>query len=199
MVAPQETAPYSYWRPSPPMPSKADIKRFWSYVVKSAKRECWPWRTLKRGTFWWRIAGIRYRELSSRLAYRLIYKRDPGPREIVSHRCEWKACCNPGHLQATTQQWNAQDGVDRGMHPYMRSGRYRYTRRGWWKRGANKPGEGNGFHKLTDDAVVAIRERYRPGVVKQADLAAEFGVSRSTVSRVVRNDAWKHVAPARSA
>lgn len=185
--------PYRYWRPSPPLPSKADIERFWSYVLIGSKDECWPWRTLKRGAFWWRIKGVRVKELSSRLAFRISRGRDIGPREVVAHSCDWRACCNPDHLEAKTQQQNTQDGVDRGMHPYMRSGRYRYTRRTLRKSGATGPGEANGHHRLTDDAVRAIRARYVPGTVRQADLAAEFGVSAATVSRVVRHDGWTHI------
>ncbi len=186
-------APYRYWRPSPPPPSKADVERFWGYVLIGAPDECWPWRTLKRGAFWWRVKGVRYKELASRLAFRISRGRDLGPREVVAHRCDWRPCCNPDHLEAKTQRENSQDAVDRGMHPYMRSGRYRYTRRGLRKSGASGPGEANGYHRLTDDAVRAIRARYVRGVVRQADLAAEFGISASTVGRVIRHDGWTHI------
>lgn len=82
---------------------------------------------------------------------------------------------------------------ERGLHPYMKSGRYRYTRTGWWRHGANGPGESNGFAKLTDEVIETIRERYAAGGVRQIDLAAEFGIGQSHVSRIVRREAWGHL------
>jgi hypothetical protein len=194
MGTPCNAQPYKYWRPDQPLPAAADLERFRSYIIVGADTECWPWRTLRRGVFWWRINGVRHCELSSRLAFRLAHGRDIGPREIVAHRCDWRPCRNPAHLEIKTQRANVQDSVDRGMHPYIRSGRYRYTRR--YLKEANGPGEANARHTLTTDAVRAIRERYVPGLVRQADLAAEFGVGRSTISRIVQGRSWTHILSA---
>lgn len=187
-------APYAYWRPSPPLPVGTDVERFWSYVIKGAPETCWPWRTLERGRFWWRGPdGAHHHELSSRLAYRLSHNVSLGPREVVAHRCDWKACCNPACLECVSQKKNSQDMADRGLHPYMGSGQFRRTRDGWWADGANGPGEANGSSKLTNELVQAIRRRYVRGVTRQVDLAADFGVGQTTISRVIRCESWSHL------
>ncbi len=60
-------------------------------------------------------------------------------------------------------------------------------------RRANQKGECNPAAKLTDDAVRAIRARYRAGGVTQKALADEYGVRFQAISKVVRGDRWKHV------
>jgi len=193
-----EVIPYRYWRSSPPLPSGADVDRFWSYVVVGSPDECWPWRTRKRGLFWWRdSSGKRHHQVSPRLAFRLATGTDFGPRQVVAHRCDWNACCNPAHLEAASQRKNTRDMATRGLHPYMASSVYRDTRENWWRAGSNGPGEANGFSKLTDEAVQAIRRRYASNAVRQVDLAREFGVGQSTISRVLRHASWSHVTDSR--
>lgn len=47
---------------------------------------------------------------------------------------------------------------------------------------------------LTEDQVREIRDRYEAGGVKQAELADEFGVSRSNISLIVIRKNWRGVA-----
>lgn len=186
---------YRYSREDPPLPGPADAERFWSYVKVGELDECWPWRTLKLATFWWRdSAGQRQHQLAPRFAFRLSRSGiEIPPDKVVGHRCDWRACCNPSCLELVTQQKNSQDMADRGLHPYMKSGLYRYTRRDWWSQGANGPGEANGFARLTENQIAEIRRRYAAGGVRQVDLAKEFGVGQSHVSRIVRAESWAHL------
>jgi hypothetical protein len=48
--------------------------------------------------------------------------------------------------------------------------------------------------KLTDDRVREIRLRYATGKVSQSQLAREFGVAQISISRIVRQESWRHVA-----
>lgn len=75
----------------------------------------------------------------------------------------------------------------------MYSPAYRETRQAWWSAGANGPGEANGQHILTDDLVRKIRSAYIRGKTKQKDLAVQFGVGQSTISRVIRGESWGHI------
>lgn len=50
----------------------------------------------------------------------------------------------------------------------------------------------NNKAKLSDDDVRSIRELYSLGAT-QVQLAAEFGVYQTSISRIVRRDGWKHV------
>jgi DNA invertase Pin-like site-specific DNA recombinase len=52
-------------------------------------------------------------------------------------------------------------------------------------------GEGSAKAKLTFDQVREIRARYAAGGVRQLDLAAEFGVGRSTVAQILTRKTWK--------
>lgn len=184
---------YRWARTAPAPLSDSDKERFWSYVRKGGEDECWPWRTGKLGMFWWRNAdGEREHEISPRVAYRLTHGNIP-PNRVVGHTCDNRPCCNPKHLECVTQKRNAQDMADRGLHPYLSSEVYAETREGWWRVGANKPGEGNGNAHLSDELVAQIRQRYGGGGIRQVDLAVEFGVGQSTISRVVRRSSW--VAP----
>lgn len=194
MTDPTDAPAYRYWKPDPPMPGKADIDRFWRYVVIGKPDECWPWRTMKRGVFWWRGPNReKYHASSPRLAYRISRNVGIGPREVVAHSCDWRACCNPDHVCAKSQQENSKEMADRGLHPYQKSGLFRYTRKKWSAAGANGPGEANSAHVLTDQMVRQIRREYVRGVTRQVDLAEKFNVGQSTISRVIRGTSWDHV------
>lgn len=47
------------------------------------------------------------------------------------------------------------------------------------------------FQRLTDDQIQQIRDRYAAGGVRQAELAAEYGVVVDHISHIVRGDQWK--------
>lgn len=54
--------------------------------------------------------------------------------------------------------------------------------------GLMRPAAGarNGRARLTEDDVRWIRAKYKPGITRQADLARDYGVDQTTISRVVR-------------
>jgi hypothetical protein len=90
----------------------------------------------------------------------------------AAHSCGngHKACVNPTHLYWATSAENAQD---RETH------------------GTVSRGESHGGSKLTVEAVKRIREeaQHRP----KKELAAEYGVSPSVITKVVRGYSWRHV------
>lgn len=54
-------------------------------------------------------------------------------------------------------------------------------------------GERNGHSKLNEAQVREIRERFAAGGVSQAQLARDYGVPQTQVSRIIRRTAWRHV------
>ncbi len=76
---------------------------------------------------------------------------------------------NPGHLFEDDNAGNCADKVAKGRQA---------------------KGETNGYHKLTEDDIRAIRA----AVGTQEEIAARFGVSQSAVSSVKLRKRWKHVA-----
>lgn len=60
------------------------------------------------------------------------------------------------------------------------------------RHGTDTPGERNGMHKLTDRAVLEIRQLRAQGAL-QRELAAKFGVSTSAIQFVLNGQHWSHV------
>ena len=54
-------------------------------------------------------------------------------------------------------------------------------------------GEGQWNSKLTEDDVREIRLLWATGKYYQRELAKQFGVLQTTISRIVRRDSWKHI------
>ncbi len=144
--------------------------RFYAKVAYSG--DCWLWTA---ATFTNGYAAFRVGDRQCR-AHRWAYEHFSGPipdGAVVMHRCDVKRCVNPAHLTIGTQAENQADMTSKGR-----------GRTGWrngWR--TNAP-------KLTATDAEAIRQRYVRGKVRQADLAAEYGVTQTMVSRIVRGAAW---------
>lgn len=55
-------------------------------------------------------------------------------------------------------------------------------------------GDKVGGAKFTDEKVRHIRRAYAAGGITQEQLAAQFGVMRRTIGKIVNRERWKHVA-----
>ncbi len=53
-------------------------------------------------------------------------------------------------------------------------------------------GENSKAAKMTDTLVIEMRKLYAQGV-SQGDLKRKYNLNSGTVSRIVRNEAWKHI------
>ena len=87
---------------------------------------------------------------------------------IVCHTCDNRACVNPDHLFLGTNADNSADMVAKG-----RSAR----------------GENHSQARLTDDDARAILNSDETS----DELAARFGVTRSTINRVRARTHWRHL------
>ena len=111
----------------------------------------------------------------SRLVHRYVFQCVNGPILSgleVCHTCDRPKCIRPKHLYAGTHEQNIADRQERG-------------------RGAC--GSRQGLSRLTEEQVLAIRAEYKPGVVRQVDLAAKYGVTHSTIGKALRGATWGHV------
>lgn len=113
------------------------------------------------------------------LAHRVSWElhRGPIPKGLdVCHNCptgDNPLCVNPDHLFLGTHTENMLD--------MLRKGR----RRCW--------GEKARTAKLSESQVSEIRSRWRSGSVNQQELAIEYGVRQTTISRIVLGQSWKHL------
>ena len=107
-------------------------------------------------------------------AHRASYLAFNGPIQdglFVLHECDNPSCINPEHLTLGDQKKNMADA----------SLRNRVTR-GTERKNA----------KLDESKIASMMMRFADGATS-LELTAEFGVSMSTVHRVVRGEKWKHL------
>lgn len=151
------------------------LSAFWSKVGVSGINECWPWLGAQKPSGYGNVR-VNGRYVSAhRLAWELC-NFEPPPGYAVMHICDNPPCCNPSHLVLGTNQANNCDKIIKGRGA-----------------GPKSPlmGECNNNSKLTAADVKKIRALY--GEKTQYQLAAEFGVTQSAVSAIIRRETWRHV------
>ncbi len=135
---------------------------------------CWPWVGGKsKGGYG--IFGLNRKSvLAHRAAWAFAHSAMPPAVIKVLHDCDNPACQNPAHLFLGTQADNVADMIAKGR-----------------KRVA--AGERTGNAKLTVRQVAEIREDGR----SQSVIAADYGVTQTTVSRIKLRQTWaaKHGIP----
>lgn len=130
---------------------------------------CWNWQgSICPCTGYGKIS-VHDRPIGThRLSYELFC--GPIPRGMsVLHKCDNRRCINPDHLFLGSQVENVRDMWNKG-------------------RGVKPPthfGVSNSNATLTDGQVDQLRSEYASKKIKQRDLAKKYGISQSTVWRLV--------------
>ena len=160
-------------------------ERFWSRVDRRGYDECWPWlwgcNGQGYGTFYAKAGELGFdrdrQPGAHRVAFYLIHGRWPEP--FALHGCDSPPCCNavnPAHLHEGNVALNAQE-----MFARNRQG------------SCVRSGEGHARAKFTDEQVREIRARYAAGGIFFTELAAEYGVTRTAISYVVKRKRYAEV------
>jgi hypothetical protein len=136
-------------------------------------RGCWAWQAAKT-PLGYGFIKINGRMVGAHRASWLIYRGEIPPGKNILHECDNPNCVNPNHLSVGTQSKNISDMVKRG-------------------RGRIPRGEGHYLTRLTNADVVDIRGKYANGNVTQRELAKEYGVDRSSISKICSRKNWKHI------
>lgn len=114
----------------------------------------------------------------------------------VCHRCDNPACVRVDHLFLGTHKENGldMDAKKRSATQVCPERAQRGEEHHFRRHPEKLPrGEARGSAKLNTEKVINMRARYAAGGVCYYQLAEEFGVSRSTVTRIIKREKWKHV------
>ena len=152
--------------------SDDDENRFWSKVLTGDVNECWEWMAAccrdGYGQFW-------YKDKVYYKAHRFSYELKYGKIEnglFVCHKCDNPKCVNPEHLFLGTSAENTKDRNDKGR---------------------SAKGEKQHSAKLTEHQVLEIRNKYITGNYTQIQLANEYNVHDTTISKIILKKLWKHI------
>jgi hypothetical protein len=159
---------------------KPILERLLNHIDQSGGPDaCWPWtgycNDFGHGLFRAHAHG------RGGSAHRFMYAEVHGGIPdglLIRHLCNNPPCCNPDHLQAGTQVENMADRQEHGA--------------GY--------GRGNDFPtavQISEETVAAIRKAYNPRIRGRGQhaLAQQFGLSRTTVQRIVtKSDRWAESA-----
>lgn len=150
--------------------------RFRSHVLIGEPDECWPWQAAKRkgyGTIKISKGELGLLKRCDVYAHRVAFYLTHGhwPIPIARHTCDNPVCCNPRHLLEGTVKQNHADMISRG-------------------RKVVTPGVTSWNSSLAEDDVDAIRRAYSAGR-SQTQIARIYGISQTSVSRIVRKVRYK--------
>lgn len=181
--------------------------------------DCWEWQGCRRlgyGRIW--LEGRLW--TAHRIAAHVWLGIDLTDRKTFAcHSCDNPPCVNPDHLFPGNQADNMRDMAQKGrasrvaswrppqIHPTTRPcdicstvytpnpnkrGRSRVCSNECLLKMRAQNGQGRS-DKLTADSVRAIRAGLEAGRAPK-DLAAEFGISRPTITNIKKRKTWGHVA-----
>lgn len=145
-----------------------DAAYFGSFVDRSAgEAACWPWMgTLSHDGYGLFCVKRKWRK-ASRVALKFSGANVPDDM-CVCHTCDNRRCCNPAHMFLGTNADNTADKVAKG-----------------------RQSRGGAVSKLTADQVRIMRTDAASGLTHAA-LSRQYGISRPSVSAIVRRKTWKH-------
>ncbi len=150
-------------------------ERFHSSYVVDLETGCWLWQGSPRGS-----NGYGRISVGGKLvpAHRYSWSLHNGPFDqslMVCHKCDVPLCVNPDHLFLGTATDNMRD----------------CKRKGRTGGGAKTPARGhnNGNSRLLPHEVKQIKALDLP----QRRIAKMFGVSQALISKIKRNEMWRHI------
>lgn len=147
---------------------------FWDNVKTGRAEDCWEWLRSGNGRgyglYWNSKTGARV--YAHRMSYELARGVIPDGQQVL-HKCDNPRCVNPNHLFLGTHTDNMRDMFRKG------------------RRKTNKTrGERHPLAVFTNITAQKVRQLYSDENVTQVELAKFFGVSQSTISRVICHQSY---------
>lgn len=163
------------------------MERFWSKVRKDGPGGCWEWRASLCSSGYGSFLFEGRSERAHRVSWILSFGGVPAGL-CVLHHCDNRRCVNPAHLYLGTKKDNAGDRERRGRSNHAIGFRHgRYTHPG------QTAGSRNGRAKLRERDVALLLKKYFKQGCRKADLAREYGLSKTTVGHIVSGKLWPKV------
>ena len=138
------------------------------------KAECVIWPGAKNGSGY----PIKWHKGKARMYNRVLWSEHNGPipkGNCICHKCDNPSCVNLDHLFLGSYSDNLYDMIKKG-------------------RDRHAFGSAHGLAVLNEEKVARMRKLAKDGVPRP-DLVKMFGVSRTTVRKVITCATWKHVKP----
>lgn len=156
-----------------PWEARALMARIERMSVPEPNSGCWIWLAQLSAKGYGRI-NIAGRPI---LAHRASWHAQNGEipnGKLILHHCDNRACVNPDHLYPGTQKQNMADALRRGRFPNFKG----------LRKGSLNPSA-----KIHETDVGVIKSLLASGM-KQDDIAAIYGLARSSISNVKRGVTW---------
>lgn len=148
---------------------KSEIDEFLDLLDRrGGPASCWEWKG------WRHPEGYGY--INGQRTHRIAYAMKHGalsPDAVVRHKCDNPSCCNPAHLEVGSHSDNRRDCVAKRRHAR---------------------GQNHGHAKLTHRQVRFIRTHHKGWT--HAAIAQKYGVSRSTITKVLSGETYPGVGSA---
>ena len=157
---------------------------FESKVLIAEGDGCWLWMGYRMPRGYGQLSVDGRRVLAHRRAWVLANGPIPDGSQVL-HRCDNPPCVRPSHLFLGTHLDNIADRHTKGREA---KGDRHGTR---LHPESVRRGECHSSARLTADQAARIRSRYGAPGETCSTLAAEFGVSRSTIERVGNEKLWR--------
>lgn len=154
--------------------SPKDIQRFWSKLSIRGANDCWLWQGAQNGHGYGKFWVKPHCFQAHRISWSIHYGNIPDGLHVL-HSCDQTDCCNPTHLFLGTNDDNVQDRESKGRGKTPRLN-----------------GESISRAKFTSADVISIRNRCATGET-QKEIAQEYGVYQSAISKIILRTTWKHI------
>lgn len=162
-----------YGNPLKGGPGRDFCKPYIDEILSSSQYndECliWPFGRNSKGYAEFKVKGERFSV--HQYACEWVHGPRPDDKPVTRHLCGngHLGCYNPNHLIWGTYSENWEDAQQVGKY---------------------KTGESSNFSVLTREKVVKIQEKLKEGMT-QKQIAEQFGVHQTTISKIKNNKTWK--------